>query len=256
MEWSKGFKLVWWLLLISGLTYVLSTRFSAFATGTPNAVDAILLVVWLCLLIAPLFHEVSLFGLTLKQQMKELKEDVNKSIQSVSADIVSKIQVCTQIAPHFYLNFLPPPSDAALSKIKESAQRAVQEVLDVRGIVAPVADETEKESPIPLCHSLEKALREAFKLRFKQPETLRPLTVMQLAWALTEVGLLSHNLFDAIRDVYSVCSPAIRGESVSDEQIRFVSDVAPGLIAAVKNIQVSIGTSSSGPATPAAQPQR
>jgi hypothetical protein len=37
--------------------------------------------------------------------------------------------------------------------------------------------------------------------------------------------------------VYSVCTPAIHGEDATPEQVRFVRDVAPGILAALRETQ-------------------
>lgn len=49
--------------------------------------------------------------------------------------------------------------------------------------------------------------------------------------------MISPNLAHAVREVYSVCSAAIHGEDVSDNQVQFVRDVAPELLAALEAVR-------------------
>ena len=242
MTWPKGFKLVWWFLLVAALTYVMARRSAAITTGQATSVDAVFFLVWVALLLSPLFQEISVFGLKLKQRFEELKAHVDKSIQTLKMDIENRIDVRTQFSPQLYLN-APPPADTQLPQIEESVRRAVEEALRTRGISMPVGEEPEPRVPrevqylFAVRHSLEKTLRDAYAARFGPPETRRPPTVVQLAKALAEAELISPNLVSAIREVYSVCSPAIHGQEVSQAQVQFVRDVAPQLIAAVRAIE-------------------
>jgi len=49
--------------------------------------------------------------------------------------------------------------------------------------------------------------------------------------------LLHPNIANAIREVYSVCSPAIHGEPVTVAQVNFVRDVTPQIIEALTEIE-------------------
>jgi hypothetical protein len=64
----------------------------------------------------------------------------------------------------------------------------------------------------------------------------RNLPIGRLAKMLADSDVIDPRLSDAIREVYAVCSPAIHGESVSQPQVSFVKDVAPGLIAALRAV--------------------
>src|SRR5690606_3563893 len=43
----------------------------------------------------------------------------------------------------------------------------------------------------------------------------RPMVGLRLAERMSRAGILPSRLFDALREVYAVCSPAIHGERVS-----------------------------------------
>ena len=67
-------------------------------------------------------------------------------------------------------------------------------------------------------------------------ERQRVLPVHLLIRSAVESGLLSAKLGEAIRGVFSVCTPAIHGETVTPAQVDFVRDVAPELILALRAI--------------------
>ena len=53
---------------------------------------------------------------------------------------------------------------------------------------------------------------------------------------MREGGILDQDLAGAVQELYRVCSPAIHGMEPSSEQKRFVSNVYPKVIAALKAI--------------------
>ncbi len=53
---------------------------------------------------------------------------------------------------------------------------------------------------------------------------------------LAEEQLIDSALIGVIREVYSVTSPAIHGDEVSNAQVAFVKDVAPDLTAASRSV--------------------
>jgi hypothetical protein len=76
MKLPNWFKIVWWLLLTSGLTWVLYQRYPDLVAGHAAAADVFFFAVWIALLLAPLFQEVNLLGLKFKQEIDELKHFV------------------------------------------------------------------------------------------------------------------------------------------------------------------------------------
>jgi hypothetical protein len=62
-------------------------------------------------------------------------------------------------------------------------------------------------------------------------------SVLRLNKSLVEAGVIDPTLENAIREVYSVCSAAIHGRHVTPAQVKFVKDVEPGLIAALRSME-------------------
>jgi hypothetical protein len=57
---------------------------------------------------------------------------------------------------------------------------------------------------------------------------------MQVARLLELADLPDPRLLSAIRDVYAIASWGIHGEDISGAQVKFVREVAPGLLAALR----------------------
>ena len=85
-------------------------------------------------------------------------------------------------------------------------------------------------------YEIEKELRRIWHERFGLQENRRPVSVNQPMQSLLNAELMNPTLARVVREVYSVCSPAIHGEDVSDSQVKFVRDIAPELLASLKAI--------------------
>lgn len=142
-------------------------------------------------------------------------------------------------SPHF--NIPTPATDAQLPEIERFIKAAVSDVLSAHGNKAPPPPEL-----IPISenvsflfatrYNLEKELRRIGETRQLFAETRRPAPAIHLANALVQAELLEPRLAHAIREVYSVCSPAIHGKPVTDAQVSFARDVGQVLIAALQAI--------------------
>jgi hypothetical protein len=85
-------------------------------------------------------------------------------------------------------------------------------------------------------YEIEKELRRIWHERFGLQENRRPVSVNQPMQSLLNAELMNPALARVVREVYSMCSPAIHGEDVSDSQVKFVRDIAPELLASLKAI--------------------
>jgi hypothetical protein len=59
---------------------------------------------------------------------------------------------------------------------------------------------------------------------------------IQLSRVLSEAGVIEPGLTNAIREMYSVSSPAIHAEDVSQPKVSFVREVGPQLVGALRVI--------------------
>lgn len=227
-------KIAWWVLLLVGLGSVLSTRLSAFTSGTAVGIDVALLVTWIALLLAPLFQEVTVFGITLKQQIAGLKDEVS----ALRNDIRNSVDIRTQVNPTF--NVPAPPPDSQLPALEGRLRELLSDVLRDFGIeqVRPVAELQPAPDNVTFLfnvrYQIERELRRIWSDFDQVEESGRPAPVFRIASTLAREGLLDDRLARAVQEVYRVASPAVHGEPVSDAQVAFVRDVAPELVSALR----------------------
>lgn len=254
INWLKAhWKVVWWLLLVGLATYFLWQRFDSITSGTTNATDIVLFLIWIALLTTPLFREVSLFGVSFKKEIDNLRTEFKEQIINLRSDIQNTINMRTEISPQ--IQILTPPTDSELQEVKK-VFKSLEQTLKEKGIGI------EKETPkfeIPdttkylyeVRYTIENELRRIWKQWQTRAEEVRlwtgqlaeelerPQSVFQIVRSLNELRIIDPGLSSVIREVYRACSPAIHGEYVSQTVVGFVRDVSPSLIASLQATQVT-----------------
>lgn len=242
MKLPNWFKIAWWVFLLIGLGILLTRRYNDFLAGKAIGSDILVLIVWLALLLLPLFQEISLFGLTFKKEFEALKSNVKEEIASIKADIRNSVDVRTQISPSFV--FPPPPPDSQLPAMEKRILAALERSSD-RGEIRQriIAEEALAAPPdveilFRARYNIERQLRRIWNAKLQEPPPVYrpPFPTLRIAQSLAERGLIPEELEAGIRELWSVASPAIHGEAVSPAKVAFVREVAPMVIAVLKAI--------------------
>lgn len=243
MGFSKRAKTIWWILLIGILTYLLSHRYVAIVNGLAEPLDIFIFLIWVCLLLIPIFEEVNIFGIKLKNEIDSLKKDIKQQILNLRNYIQNSINVQTYFNPQ--LTMAPPP-DAKLTTLEERFKVILEDSLKDLGVTRPTDNSMDYEVPYEVNklfyvrYQIEKELRRIWNQRFKYGEDddrRSHVPMVKITRSLIESQLIDSKLGHIISEVYAICSPAIHGEDISDRQIKFVEDIAPELIATLKAIQ-------------------
>lgn len=239
MKLPNWFKVLWWamLLLISSVT--LYKRYDAITTGGAALADVFIFLIWVALMLLPILKEVSFFGISLRKEIEELKSSLQLQMLNLKSDIQNSIDVRTQFNPNIY--FTPPP-DSHLPAMEERFRQILEETLRAQGMTKPVTV-TEEPAISPdaqflfsVRFAIEKEMRRIWQARFGEESGRRHVPIFQMARAFVEAELLDPRLENIVREVYAICSPAIHGEFVSENQVRFVRDIAPGLLTSLRAI--------------------
>jgi hypothetical protein len=240
MKLPNWFKILWWILLLMGLGVLLTKRYSDLIGGKSIGSDMLVLVVWLALLLLPLFQEISLFGLTFKREFEALKTNVKDEVASIRAEIRNSVDIRTQISPNIV--FPLPPPDSQLPAIEKRIQAALKGVLSKRD-VPHAADSAEVLTAPPDAdllfrarYNIERELRRIWQQHAQETSERRFLPTLRIAQSLAEWEVINSGIERAIREVWLVASPAIHGEPVTQAKVAFVRDVAPQLVATLRSI--------------------
>ena len=240
MKLPNWFKIVLWLSLTGVITWFLYNRYAGLVAGQATSVDVVAFIVWVALLLAPLFNEVSLLGITFKQEAEELKKFVAAQVSEIRTEVRNAVDIRTTFSPN--ITIPAPPADSQLPELEARIKAAVSGALASHGLqpqqTTPPALRISDDVSFLFAtrYNIERELRRISYTRDIAPTSRRPVPIFQLSRMLAETGLIEPRLEHAIREVYAICSPAIHGEPVSEAQVAFAKDVGPELVAALKAI--------------------
>ena len=215
------------------LTAYLVSRHTALVRGDSVPADIVVFLVWMALLLVPLFQEIELFGLRFKQQVEKAKEELRAEIHSVRAELRNAVDVRTNQTFSPQITLPAPAPDWQLPDIEVMVRTAMRDTLAAHGItqpppvargVPPVDDNL--AFLFATRYGLEKELRRLAADR----GLVRRASVVQLLRMLVDAGVMGESLANAVREVYAVTTPAIHGEEVTGAQVDFVRQVGPQLI--------------------------
>jgi len=227
-------RVVWWLFLVCLLSIYLFQRLEALKSGHSVPVDVFVFLVWAALLVAPLFKEVSFWGLKFKQELEETRKHISSQLFAME----NRIQNSVAVSPQFNIGTVPaPPPDMQLPALQEKLDLILGEIKSKPATATasdwhPAAADDKVEYLFRTRLQLETELRRLYK---ELAGTDAPrIGALRLLPNLISAGVISDEMAVVVREVYSVCSPAIHGETVSEAQIQFVRHVAPPLVAQLK----------------------
>jgi hypothetical protein len=231
-NWAKW---IWWLFLVGIITAFLFSRYPSLVTGDASTVNVIAFLVWIALLLAPLFSEVSVLGISVKQEIAEVKRQIGEIRNDIKNAVDVRNTISTQI------NIPPPVSDAELPQLEDKIIAAVSKALQAQGMPAKTIEITNLSPPpeaslvFSVRYQIEKEIRRIAVGREIQVggRAPTPMTVLRL---LTQTEVIERSLEKAVRDLYAVCSRGVHAELVTKAQLDFVRDVGPRVIAALAAI--------------------
>jgi len=235
-NWAK---LVWWAVLVGTLTYFLWARLPDLLSGKAAVADIAVFGVWMALLLSPLFTEVELFGVTLKNEIEELKEDLTAQIGNIRSDIRNAVDIRATVSPIF--NMPSPPTDSELPKMLEEMKSAISSAFAERGL--PPTTQVNINVPEDAAFLFETRYnieREIRRICAQSHVRNVPAPGFQMVRELMAAGVLPQDLGHAVQDAYRVCTPAVHGDSVSPDQLMFIREVAAGLISALRAITPNV----------------
>jgi hypothetical protein len=235
MRLPNWFKVVWWALLIALLTFFLLQRYPDLVEGRATPSDVFVFSVWAALVLVPLFQELNLFGIELKQEVRELRSELKFELMNLHSQIRSTAEADARI------NLLPLP-DAELSALEKRAQVAVRKTIQQYGspyepnLTSRISVDDYTQTLFEARYSIERELRRMAAARLDISGEANPRSIVEIIEALVESQLLDFGLASAIREVYAICSFAVHGRTPSEAQVRFVENVLPGLLKALHAI--------------------
>jgi hypothetical protein len=231
MKLPDWFRIVWWILLLLFLCVLLWYRFSAISSGAAVPADVFLFLVFIAVALAPLFQEVSFFGLKFKQELKDLKTEVRE----LGMEVRNTIDVRNQFSPTFTL-FPTLPADQLEKVAMEVKRRAeTKEVASREPDIEFVSTET--EFFFRTRYALEQELRRLYRVQSASADVERPVPIGTITRALLGSQQIDRDAAIAAEEIYRITSRVIHGGEIMPAQAKFVYDVSSWLLRDLRAIE-------------------
>jgi hypothetical protein len=242
MKFHPIFKYIWWVLTIVAFGIILFLRKDIILSGSPTTFDTALVAILAALLLLPFFSELSLLGVTVKQQLdetkKEIKQDVKEQIYSMRAEIQNAVNVTNRT--NLYVG--APPPDSQLGTLEQQIKPILDDFRKELGINAktePLGDLTVSPEIVFAFSSryhIENEVTRLYNSRFQIRENERFVSVGKMVDELIRAEVISPPVGRSIREVYSISSAAVHGREPSKEKVAFLKDVVPSIIETIRAI--------------------
>ena len=233
---TKGvFRGLYWLLLVGLIGYFLCDRFDAFTSGKATGFDVVVFLVWVALLLAPLYTTVEVLGVKLTRALEEVRKDVSKEIRDVKQELTSLVTQ-SNANTNTQTVYLQPPNEQKIRELEQKLE-ALSKTQPVRGVAATV----------PRSLDVNDEVVELFRIRYQIEQQLRLLAAQHGLWdnrpgviqflrILQSAGEINDDLAESTKGVWAICSRGIHGEDVSDSQRRFARNSGLEVLAALESL--------------------
>lgn len=239
---EKVIEKAWYIVLLTISTIYLAINRFAIEKLDDASMLSTVFIIWVVLLVLPLFSELEFLGVKVK---KEVKKAVEKSNEEVKASldnlqqIVSQIQVSNSVAPQFTINSASLPSEERIDNlIKEirllNEQNKDKQVEQRDEINVPAAN----LELFKMRYEIEIRIREALELIGYTGKTR--ISLMQATYYLNQQGVLDPTSTDLIIQMLRIANRGVHGEIIGQKYMDFASQAYPQIIDGLDNCKEQI----------------
>jgi len=230
---SPWTKFIWWLLVVIFMTTLMAQRYGALLAGMATTTDAVIFLIWISLLLAPLFREVSIFGVSLRKEIDSLRTETREQILNLRTDVQNSIHLQAEINPQ--INVYQALPEETLSSIKKQIQAERPQKVPEK-IEVPEFTQFAFSTRYTILKELDRILS---GLKLDVWTSSIPLRGVHSALLfLKRQGLITEQVYNALETVIMICNKVIHGREPSEVEVQFVKDVAPSLIAKLTTIKL------------------
>jgi hypothetical protein len=232
---EKVIEKAWYIVLLTISTvYLVSNRFAIEKLDDASLISTVF-IIWVILLVLPLFSELEFLGVKVK---KEVKKAVEKSNEEVKASldnlqqIVSQIQVSNSVAPQFTINSGSLPTEEKIDKLTEelhlfNEQNKNKQAEQQDKVTIPV----QNLELFKMRYGIEVRLKEALELIGYNSKNRASL--MQGTYYLNQQGVLDPTSTDLVIQMLRIANRGVHGEIIGQKYMDFASEAYPQIIDAL-----------------------
>lgn len=235
MKLPNWFKILWWIILIVLTATILYQRFDDIISGQSVSLDIFIFLIFVTLMLVPIFSEIEFFGIKLKKEIEDLKQDINIKLGDIKNEIRNNQ---TQTVHQTVQTFGPPPPDNKLPEL----QHEIEKFLNVKFREHGLTKDTKKVEHIDVPQdnllmfqvrfNIEKQLRRIWEQHFDGSDypRLRHTSITRIIQDLAKFEIIDIDFYGVLREILSICNYAIHGEEVTQNQVLFVTKNAKQIL--------------------------
>ena len=231
-QWFKWVRLALWLAIIAFFSWLISQRVTHILDGTATNIDIIILLIWSALVTAFIFQEVDFFGVRLRREIDNVKNEFEKQIVSLKSEMKQNQNVYV---------YPPPSPDSQLPEIRRIAKATLEEELGKPVVKqTPTPDTTVPNGVLNLFavrYNIESELKRLTDLCWQsEDKTFYPKTVIQKLEFLVKMNVIHRNLAFILKEMYAQSSAAVHGEQISKQATQWIMQDAASTVQVLKGI--------------------
>ena len=229
--WALFKKKCWYIVLLCASTaYVWRYRCDIYQMKEINAQNLIF-ILWLFLLLFPLFSEMEFLGVKVKKEVEKATEEVKDSVKSLQTQI-TQLQMTNSIANNISLGSTALPSEQRIEELLQIVRDLQRKASDTNAPLAGSATKIDNENVylFKVRLDIETSLRELCE-RIGHTERI---PVMRMTQLLSQAEIINKMTCDLISQVIKIANRGVHGEIVSTKYIDFVSETYPEIVRQLK----------------------
>jgi hypothetical protein len=113
MRLPTWLKIVWWAVMFVVASAFLYQRFGDLAQGYQYPFDFVVLLIWLALALSPIFADINIFGLRLKQEIQAVRCEVVREIGALRTDVRMGVSISNILSSSVQPLVAQPPAEAS-----------------------------------------------------------------------------------------------------------------------------------------------
>jgi|WetSurMetagenome_2_1015567.scaffolds.fasta_scaffold373051_1 hypothetical protein len=226
MKLPNWFKIAWWCVLLIITGTILFKRLNAIWIGESEPFDIIILLIFIALLLIPIFSEISLFGLKLKKDIEDFRKETSEKFGEIKTEIKNTQSQTLNATFHGYG---PPPSDNKLQELDNKMGKIIQPNLYEGD---PFANNVEDDVPnekidmFKIRYNIEKQLKRIWYSRFGKASSfglkIQYQPIQGILQDLLEYELIDIDFYAIVKDILAICNNAVHGNELTEKQNSFV----------------------------------
>ena len=223
---------IWYLILLTISTgYLAVNRFAIEKLNDASMLSTVF-IIWIILLVLPLFSELEFLGVKVKKEVKEAVEKSNEEVKTSLNNLqllVSQIQISNSVGAQFTINNGPLPSEEKMDNlIKENhlpnEQITKRQIKKQDDIKIP----EQNLNLFRFRYGIEARLNDALGLI--EYTDKNHFSLIQAANYLKKQKFLDPNCAELLIQVVRIANRGVHGEIVNEKYFDFASEAYPKII--------------------------